>query len=114
MKVKVYSQSGKPTNMELAIKYEKDFKSLYDELYEKHNWEGLEKDERDRKINMFKEELSEQENILRSKYDMYKVVELPKSGKAWDKLIRDFGCPMTIAITAEDKKLALFLMDAGY
>ena len=114
MKIKVYSQTGKPTDVKQALQYEKDSKKLYDRLYEKYDWTGLGKDERDYKIKMFETELGEREKVLKSNYDMYITVDMPKSGKAWKDLIMSFGCPVTIAITEQDKKLALFLMDAQY
>ena len=113
MKIKVYSQTGKPTDVKQVKKYEKEFKQLYDKLWEQYGLRDLSYD-KDKRINEFKKSLEIEEKVLKSNYDMYMTVEMPKSGKAWKKLIMDFECPVIIAITEQDKKLALFLRDAEY
>lgn len=107
MKIKVYSQSGKPTNIEDALAYEKDFKAGYDKLWTK-------KEAGEINIDEMKAGLDELDKELKGKYVMYSEIPLPKSGKAWRELIMGFECPVTLAITEEDHKLALFLMDSSY
>lgn len=107
MKIKVYSQTGKPTDIEAAKAYEKDFKKRYDELWEKRQSGEITIDEMRLSLDSVDKE-------LREKHPMFIEYDLPKSGKKWKEFIMSFGCPVTIAITEEDKKLALFLMDSQY
>lgn len=107
MKIKVYSQTGKPTDAKAAKKYQDEFRDKYDELWEKKTNGKINIDE-------FKAELAEFESELKSRYPMFLQIDMPKSGKAWKELIMAFECPVTLAITEEDHKLALFLMDSGY
>jgi hypothetical protein len=51
---------------------------------------------------------------LKSKYKMDKVIDMPKTGKAWKDLVLAIGYPITIAVKEEDHKLALFIMDSEY
>lgn len=107
MKVKIYSQSGKPTNVEHAQAFESEFKKCYDELWESKQAGKITIDE-------MKLKLDEVDKELRAKYTMFMEVDLPTSGKQWKKLIMDFGVPVTVAITEQDYKLAIFLMDSQY
>jgi len=107
MKIKVYSQTGKPTDIDSALEYEKEFKARYDLLWDK-------KQKGEISIDDMRLELDNVDKELKSKYPMYKEVPMPKSGKQWKNMIKEFECPVTLAITEEGHELALFLMDAGY
>lgn len=107
MKVKVYSQTGKPTDIDSAIAYEKEFKEAYDALWERKQADKI-------TIEDMKIELEKLDKVLKTKYPMFKEVSLPKSGKQWKAFIMEMGVPLTIAITEENKELAIFLMDAQY
>lgn len=107
MKIKVYSQTGKPTDVDSALAYEKEFKDEYDRLWALKQESKLTLDE-------MREALVALDQSLKSKYPMFKEVPLPKSGKQWKTFIMEMGVPLTIAITEETKELAVFLMDAQY
>lgn len=107
MKLKVYSQTGKPTDPESAKAYEAEFKAKYDELWEARQSGKI-------GLDQMKVELDKVDRGLRSRFPMFMVEDMPRSGKQWKDLIIKYGCPVTLAITEEDHKLALFLMDAEY
>ena len=107
MKIKLYSQTGKPTDVEAAKAYEQEFKDCYDRLWER-------KEAGEVSIDDMKDELAAVDAMLHEKYPMFLEVEMPKNGKAWKAFIMKYESPITIAIAEHDKKLALFLMDAEY
>lgn len=107
MKLKVYSQSGKPTNVEHAEAFESEFKKCYDELWESKQAGKITIDEMKLKLDAVDKE-------LRAKYIMFMEVNMPTSGKKWKELIMGFGVPVIVAITEQDHKLAIFLMDSAY
>ena len=98
----------KPSSYEdLLSKPLSDFKDKYDEL-----WKQVEAKEIS--IEDMKQHLAELDEVLKSKYPMYKEVPMPKSGKQWKEFIMEMGTPVTLAITQETEELAIFLMDAQY
>lgn len=107
MKVKLYSQSGKPVDLEAAKAFEETFKAEYDKLWAKKTSGEITLDE-------MREQLAAVEAELTLKYPMYKEVNMPKSGKQWKELIMACECPVVLAITQETKELALFKMDSEY
>lgn len=107
MKLKIYSQTGKPTNLEEAKAYETEFKAEYDKLWEAKQSGKI-------TIDDMRLALDEVDKKLQSKYKMFIEVQMPKSGKQWKELIMNMEAPITIAITEENKELALFLMDSQY
>lgn len=107
MKVKVYSQTGRPVNPENAEKYAEDFKKGYDQYWQNYQNKKSTIEEMKQKVDQLDRELSQ-------KYPMYETVNLPTSGKQWSQLISSFECPVILAIAEQDKKLTIFLMDSGY
>lgn len=107
MKIKLYSQTGKPVNIENAKAFEEEFKNQYDVLWTK-------KEKGDISLDDMKIELDKLDKHLSSKYPMHVLVDMPNGGKKWKNLVLYYGFPITIAVTQETKELALFLMDATY
>jgi hypothetical protein len=107
MKISIYSQTGKPTDVDAAMEFEKEFKAEYDRLWELKKSEIITIDE-------MRIKLGELDEFLKSKYKMDKVIDMPKTGKAWKDLVLAIGYPITIAVKEEDHKLALFIMDSEY
>jgi hypothetical protein len=107
MKLKLYSQSGKPTDIEAADAYAQEFKEEYDKLWAR-------KEDGELTLGDMREELEKVDKMLAEKYPMYSSVEMPRSGKQWKELIMACECPVILAVTEETKELALFKMDSEY
>jgi hypothetical protein len=65
------------------------------------------------KLDMFKSQRMYRyiEFLLKKKYNNEVEIALPKSKKAYMELIKSFGTPVTLAITADGKDVICLLLD---
>lgn len=101
-KPKIVRMSGLPVSKANLEAYHADFKAGYDKL------------EAEAGLDMLKlhEGLKALDVDLTTKYERTDEQELPKSAKAWHKLINDYDCPIMIAKSQDNpKELVVVIMD---
>lgn len=102
MKVKLFRQSGEPVEPSAQEAYRADWANYYDKAQSRA------------KLDMLKLQrmLSYGERQLIKKHGSQVELEMPKSAKAWDKLISSYGdTPIMTARTTDGKSVVLILMD---
>lgn len=115
VKVQIVTQSGKPVNVEDAIKFDEEFRLLYDKSQDKA--EALKKKPRFKNrevMKLMERYLSFSEHLLNVKYNSNSFVEMPKTAKAWRTLIdKHANIPILVAKRADKKGTVLVVMDSG-
>jgi hypothetical protein len=103
MKIKLYRQSGDPVALENREHYKREFQEMYDKCAEEAGLDML-------KLH---ESVAAAETELVKKWNAEVEVELPKTQRAWDKLISQYeDTPLMLAKAKNGKYLVLILMDS--
>jgi hypothetical protein len=103
-KTKLIAQrfSGRPVMPDQLAAYESEFKTAFDKIQAEVGLDMLEMHKR----------LQALDAELLPKYTPKELMELPKSQRAWHKLIMQFECPVLVAKSSENPDtLVLVLMD---
>ncbi len=112
MKIQIIKQSGKPVNTEDALRFENDFRLMYDKAETKA--EALAAKNGKPVMKLLERYLSFAELLLNRKHNQDQFIELPKTAKAWRKLIDEHAnLPILIAKRADRKATVLVIMDSG-
>lgn len=100
--MKLIRYSGRPVSLENLKAHEEEFKKRYDEISEMHGPDML-------KIH---ESLIELDKELAQKWEVILEIDVPKSVKAWKKLIDLYEVPVLVAKSKDNpNELLLVLMD---
>jgi hypothetical protein len=100
--VTIIKQSGKPIDEGEAEKFMEEWKDGFDKLFES---------ETDMETVSKKAEAYEEK--LRKKYDLEKVIQVPKSMKAWKDLLEEHNSSIMVDIHAKTGKLLFIILDQG-
>jgi len=102
MKLRIQRFSGMPVSMENLAAYDTEFKARYDDILAQYSPDMLEVHKR----------LQELDNELQAKWNQIESEPLPKSTRAWQKLVQKYEAPVMLAQNAENaKELLLIIMD---
>jgi hypothetical protein len=113
MKLQLYRQSGGIIDVSIQEKYDEAFKAFYDKAdlraREIHN-NNIYSDGYALLMQRF---LRFGERQLFKAFNQDVEIELPKTAKAWEKLIEKYqDTPIMLARTTDGKKLVLVIMDS--
>lgn len=112
MKIQVYCQSGQPVGDDNRAKYQEEWKAFYDKAEERARIRHVEGPASDQYHVLMQRYLNFGERQLVKKYNGKVEVELPKTMKAWKKLVTEFhDTPLIIAKRADKDELILIVAD---
>ena len=100
--VTIIKQSGSPVDEGEAEKFLKEWRDVFDRLFEA----GGDMSDVTEKAKAYEEELIK-------KYDMEKSVELPKSLKAWKRLLEEHHSSIMVDIHHKTGDLMFVILDQG-
>ena len=100
--VTIIKQSGNPVDEGDAKKFLDEWKEGFDRLFEA----GGDMSDVTEKAKAYEEELIK-------KYDMEKSVELPKSLKAWKRLLEEHHSGIMVDVNAKTGELMFVILDQG-
>ena len=100
--VTIIKQSGNPVDEGVAKKFLDEWKEGFDRLFEA----GGDMSDVTEKAKAYEEELIK-------KYDMEKSVELPKSLKAWKRLLEEHHSSIMVDIHHKTGDLMFVILDQG-
>ncbi|MEZ0209251.1 MAG: hypothetical protein ACAH17_03700 [Candidatus Paceibacterota bacterium] len=102
MKLRTFRMSGDPVALENREKFQEEFKIVYDKCAERAGLDML-------RLNRLVRYCERQ---LVKKWNAEVLTELPKTAKAWEKVIAQYeDTPLMLARTKDGKGLVLILMD---
>lgn len=105
MKLKTQRMSGRPVSQENLQQYVQEWQSAYDAIIAEHGSDML----------TVHQKVLQLEQDLNSKWQAVESTEVPKSAKAWKKLIEHYGAPVLLAMSAETEgELLLVIMDQPF
>ena len=100
--VTIIKQSGNPVDVEAAEAYQKEWKEGFDRLFD------VEGD-----MAIVTEKAQEYEEELIKKYKIERSVELPKSMKAWKKLLEEHHSGIMVDVHSKTGELMFVILDQG-
>ena len=100
--VTIIKQSGSPVDEKEAEKFIEEWKEGFDKLFEAGG-----------DMPTVTEEAKKFEEKLRKKYDLEKVIQVPKSMKAWKDLLEEHNSSIMVDIHAKTGKLLFIILDQG-
>lgn len=102
MKLRLVRMSGMPVSPENLAAYNAEFKTAYDAILAEHGNDML----------TVHQKLKELDEVLQKKWQTIKTSTVPKSAKAWHKLLEAYDAPVMLAKSSENpKELVLVIMD---
>jgi len=112
MKVTLVRASGRPVNIDNIQAYEQEFRTQYDKVlaHVGVNEQSIMNEDTGTRINKL---LNRIQKILLKKYPVQEEVQLPKSQRAWSKLVAQVG-PVAVATRLDKAGVALVIMDAEF
>lgn len=103
--MKLFRKSGLPVELSAREAYDKDWKEYYDRAAGRAALDML-------KLQRF---LAFGERLLIKKHKSEIEVDMPKSAKAWQKLISSYeDTPILVARTVDGKQVVAILMDEQF
>jgi hypothetical protein len=100
--VTIIKQSGNPVDEGEAEKFLKEWKEGFDKLFEADG----------NMANVTKKAQAYEEKLIK-KYKIEASVELPKSMKAWKKLLEEHHSGIMVDVNVETGDLMLVILDQG-
>jgi hypothetical protein len=102
MRLRTIRFTGLPVAPENLKAYDEEFKTAYDAIVEKHGNDML----------TVHQELLKLDEELAKKWASIESSDMPKSAKAWKKMIEKFGAPIMIANSSDNPdELVLVIVD---
>tara|TARA_Y100001956_G_scaffold26077_1_gene25872 strand:+ start:2455 stop:2766 length:312 start_codon:yes stop_codon:yes gene_type:complete len=100
--VTIIKQSGKPIDESEAEKFMEEWKTGFEKLFESEtDMETVSK-----KADAYEEK-------LREKYNLEKVIQVPKSMKAWKNLLKEHDSSIMVDVHVKTGKLLFIILDQG-
>jgi hypothetical protein len=100
--VTIIKQSGKPIDESEAEKFMEEWKTGFEKLFESEtDMETVSK-----KADAYEEK-------LREKYNLEKVIQVPKSMKAWKDLLKEHNSSIMVDVHIKTGKLLFIILDQG-
>jgi len=100
--VTIIKQSGNPVDEGDAKKFLDEWKTGFDKLFDA-----------DGNMAVVTEKAQEYEKELMKKYKIEKSVELPKSMRAWKKLLESHKSGIMVDVNAKTGELMFIILDLG-
>lgn len=110
MKVQIFRSSGRPVIPADIEAYESEWKSMYD-LVEKRAEKLFSRLKKTPLMFIQSRMLRVIEANLNRKFGKIVEIDMPKSPKAWQKMVKGYEAPVMVAISAEGAKTVMIIMD---